>query len=240
VQPRTGVIHVTNQGIALVSLLCSVLAAQTLSPVSITDEPHDKLLLENAYVRVFAVALPRLQSTLPIKHESNYVVIYLGDSAVSRTVGGGMPIRYEHYDGEIRRFYAGDIVSEHNEAVTTYRNITVETPEWEDGTCGYDWQDYGCPPDRVPPPVLSDTTSTQSVDMGGVVARRFRILPTDNRATGTTQRPTLLIALTDLELSGEGQTIVKSRGEAKWLKSGMPPSVKNTGSKPCRFALLEF
>ncbi len=220
--------------------LCSLLAAQTLSPVSIADEPHHKLLLENANVRVFAVELPRLQSTLPIQHDSNYIVVYLGKSTVSRTVGGSMPVGYEHYDGEIRRFYAGDIVSEHNEAVTTYRNITVETPEWEDGTCGYYWQDYGCPPDRVSPSVLSDTTSAQSVDMGGVVARRFRIMPTDNRATGTTHRPTLLIALSDLELSGDGQKIVKSRGEAEWLKSGMPPNVKNTGSKPCRFALLEF
>ncbi len=230
-----------NRGLALGFLLCSLLAAQTLSPVSIADEPHHKLLLENAHVRVFALELPRLQSTLPIQHDSNYIVVYLGKSTVSRTVGGGMPIRYEHDDGEIQRFYAGDIVSEHNEAVTTYRNITVETPEWEGGTCGYYWGDYYvCPPDRVPPPVLADTTSDESVDMGGVVARRFQIMPTDSRATGTTHRPTLLIALTDLELSGDGQTIVKSRGEAKWFKSGMPPNLKNTGSSPCRFALLEF
>ena len=231
-----------NRGIALVLLLCSLLAAQTLSSVRIADEPHHTLLLENAYVRVFAVELPRLQSTLPIQHDSNYIVVYRAESSVSRTAGGSMPIRYEHYDGEIRQFYAGEIVSEHNEGATIYRNITVEMPERKGGTYGYNWwsQTWSYPPDTVPPPLLSDTSSTQSVDMGGVVARRFQIMPSDVRATGTKHRPTLLIALTDLELSGDGEVIVKKQGKAEWFKSGMPPNLKNTGSSPCRFALLEF
>jgi len=239
VKPGVGRIHFR---IAFLLLLCSLLAAQTLSLVSIQDEPHHKLLLENPYVRVFAVTLPRLESTVPTRHDSNYIVIYLGESAVSRTVPGHAPIGSEHYDGEIRLFYPNENVTEHNERGITYRNITVELVGQQGGKYEYNWQSqaYSYPPAIVPPPLISDTTSMQSVDMGGIVASRVQIMPNDSRATESKHNPALLIALTDLELSSGGQTIAKRRGEAEWFTTGMPPTLKNTGSSPCRFAMLQF
>ncbi len=125
----------------------------------------------------------------------------------------------------------------------SYRNITIELLK-KGGDWGYnrELQAWGNPPyDALPPPLGANTSSTESLDLGGVTARRMQIQPGDSRPTAPKNRPMLVIALNDWELDdGQGNTITKTRGEVEWLTAGMPLKVKNTGSQEARLVLLEF
>src|SRR5258708_4513526 len=191
---RTGLLY-------LCTLLC--MSPQNSEPVSITQEPYHHLIRENPFVRVFAVEVPRLQSTLSTKYEHNYVTVYLGDSKVARSAAGSSFLTTTHYDGELRLFYGGKIATERNEdATASYRNITVELlKKGGDWTWNAESQKWGYPPfDQLGAPLGLSTTSMQSVDMGGMHAHRIQIMPGDNRSLEK-HGPALLVTLSDLELN---------------------------------------
>lgn len=56
--------------------------------VSVSNEPHHRLLFENSYVRVFRVSLPGHAATLLHQHERPYVYVSLGPADFVEAVEG--------------------------------------------------------------------------------------------------------------------------------------------------------
>ncbi|HEY6969426.1 MAG TPA: hypothetical protein VJA94_09485 [Candidatus Angelobacter sp.] len=225
------------------ALFTFVAIAQGSKSVSMADDPYHHLILQNSVVKVFTVEVPPLKSTLPIRRDHNGVIIYLGDSAVVSTVEGYGPLTIMHYDGEVARFDAGKTVTEKNDdGVKPCRNITIEVlkrfADWSyDAVKG----EFNYPPAQLSPPLGLDASSTQLLDMRGVIAARIQIAPADSYPVRT-HSAALLVALSELELKTdqEGHKLEKQPGEVEWFANGLPAKLTNAGMKPARMVALEF
>ncbi|MGZ4829681.1 MAG: hypothetical protein ACXV78_08555, partial [Candidatus Angelobacter sp.] len=82
---------------------------QAQAPVEITSESSHHLVLENLFVRVFAVSVDPGKSTLMHRHGHDYLGITLGDSQIMNTKQGAQPVPVSFKDGDVR-FTPGGLV----------------------------------------------------------------------------------------------------------------------------------
>jgi len=221
--------------------LCGFLFAQQEKPVDMADDPTHTLLLENAAMRAFAVAIPRLGESKLHRHDRDYIVISLTDGEVSHHIPGTHPVEQPQQTEDVNYVHRQPFAhTMRNEEITTYRNLTVEIMQRDQsaysGFLTDDavtwWLPWGV--DHSKPFVVS-------VEKTGLTMVRVQLLE-----EGTVRRPgrgggTLLVALTDLELAPDGadEPLKMSKGDVKWLDGGAV-FFKNATRDPARFVLLEF
>src|SRR3954447_1275856 len=80
---------------------------QAQAPVEIISEPSHHLVLENMFVRVFAVSVDPGKSTLMHRHGHDYLSVALGDSQIMNTKEGAQPVPVAFKDGDVRFSAAG-------------------------------------------------------------------------------------------------------------------------------------
>jgi hypothetical protein len=115
------------------TLLCSALLlltfslnAQAPTAVSIPQEPHHHLVLENAYVRVFRVSVPAHESTLLHQHDVPYLYVSLGPADVINAVQGKPEAHLVMADGQLG-YSAGHFAHiARNESNAPFNNVTIE------------------------------------------------------------------------------------------------------------------
>ncbi|MGD0181066.1 MAG: hypothetical protein ABSC15_14735, partial [Terriglobales bacterium] len=107
-------------------LAAIALAAQTVSEVEITAEPHHHLLLENQQVRVWLAEVAPNDATLMHRHNHDYVFVSLGDANVQNEVEGKPPAMLKMQDGETHFSPGGFAHIARNQASTPFRAIAVE------------------------------------------------------------------------------------------------------------------
>jgi quercetin dioxygenase-like cupin family protein len=127
-------------------------------PIPVTEDRYHRLLVQNQFVRVFAVELPPQKATPLHQHPYDFMVITLtdGDLESARGINTSF-MTYDLHRGDMR-FVHGPIVHRmrNPEGLGTQRNITVEIIKNSEQPYSYpatlqDLMDY----DVVPPPLDS-------------------------------------------------------------------------------------
>src|ERR1700719_675779 len=99
---------------------------QAQAPVEITSESSHHLVLENMFVRVFAVSVDPGKSTLMHHHAHDYLSVSLGDSQIMNTKQGAQPVAASFKDGDVRFTPAGLVHAVSNSGTNPFRNRTIE------------------------------------------------------------------------------------------------------------------
>jgi hypothetical protein len=100
--------------------------AQQKDPVEITSEPSHHLVMENLFVRVFAVTVSPKHPTLMHRHGKDYISIALGDSEILNTKQGAQPVDVKFKDGQVGYAAAGLVHSVADNGDGPFRNLTIE------------------------------------------------------------------------------------------------------------------
>lgn len=223
-------------------VLNSASAWQAASPVDMGSEPHHRLLLENAEVRVFAVTIPPHEETF-VRHNRNFLTVTLQDSEIAMWRQGESPVQHFRMAlGELRFLPGNTARGLRNDSTSEYRNITVEFKDPRVTNYGYrpdtgKW-DYG--PSVLDPPVDPRGHFVNSLDLETAIVNDVQLLPKDALPPSDTQTGELLIGVTPVELdSGSAGTIGLSRGEVRWL-STRGAGLKNVGTSPARFVVVKI
>ncbi len=100
--------------------------AAASAPVSIKQEPHHHLLLENSYVRVFRVEVISSDATPLYRHDFPYVYMSIGKAQFTKSVEGQPEKHVTMANGQLGYSKGGfaQIIRAENE--TPFYNITVE------------------------------------------------------------------------------------------------------------------
>lgn len=110
-------------------LAVSAWTQQAPAPVEITSEPHHHMVLDNAYVRAFAVSVAPKETSLMHHHGLNYLSVSLGDAEFVNTKEGAQPVTAKLKDGDVRFTPAPLVHKVTDAAETPFRNITIEIKE---------------------------------------------------------------------------------------------------------------
>jgi len=230
--------------------LATATLAQHQQSVEITSEPSHHLVFENEYVRVFDVTVAPRATTLVHRHNHDYLFVTLGDSDVVSVRPGEKPVGLKLKDGEVR-FTPGNFAhAAINQADRPFHNITIEllTPSTNVKTCT-DSCDVGDCAGSIPGNTGSHspasacpaTTHLVSADQWTV---SLVALPPNATLNKAKSGPTLLVAVTDLELARKSDDSVgpfnRPPGGFDWIPAGPQETMHNGTSQAARFVTLEF
>jgi beta-alanine degradation protein BauB len=222
-------------------LIAVVMAAQTASDVTLTEEPHHHIVFENNYVCVFKVEVAPHDATLMHTHIHDYVFVTLGASEIENDVKDKPPVTLKLRDGEVR-FVPGNFSHiARNLADTPFRNVTIGFLQDEVAH-------------KIPPPPWDEdrglhvfTGGTQDIMFvqDGVRVSEIDLQPGATIPSHHHSGPHLVIAITDLDTRSdtEGQGPIPGHlksGEVKWLPGGYTHTLTNTGKQEAKFVTLEF
>src|SRR6266853_2413150 len=203
-----------------------------------SKDPHYRILLENAHVRVFALPLPPGTQSF-VRHEHNYLTVTLAESELIMWKNEEAPVEHFHVPtGEVHFFFGGSAHGIRNESKAEYRNVTVEFLDPRGTTYGYRYDtgkyDYG--PVTVGTPVDTEAHFVNSLDLEKAVARDIQLMPKESLPAA--QGPQLLIAVTPLSFSTVSDSSMSLGPEVLWRNAGgaaLPSSAGRT-----RLVVIEF
>lgn len=213
-------------------------------PIAVAEDRYHRLLLQNQFVRVFAVEIQPQKATLLHQHPYDFMVISLTDGDVESARGiHSSLMTNDTYRGDVR-FSHGPIAHRlrNPEGLGAYRNLTVEIIKNSEQPYSYpatlqELMDY----DVVPPPLDSHVSYQAVLDRDTVRASSVQILPGESMQVSKGFGPLLVVPLEDLELKAEGGELEKyRRDEVLWDPETFKRKLTNTGRYPARFILLEF
>jgi hypothetical protein len=212
-------------------------------PVEITSEPHHHLVLENKYVRAFAVSVAPKESSLVHRHGHDYLSVSLGDAQIINARAGAAPVAANFKDGDVR-FSAAPVVH----AVTDtgdgpFRNITVELlgPTTGQHACTESCS-VPVPCDSADKAACVSVVTLMSADQWTVTLVTF---PPGARYPQHAHAGSYLrVPLTDADLKTKTQDGTETAAQAKtgiitWNNPVIHSST-NAGTKTARFVVVEF
>jgi hypothetical protein len=94
--------------------------------VDIAEEPRHHLVLENEFVRAFAVEIPPQDRTLCHRHPREYLLYVASGSEIISAARGEEPKRLSYGDGECELSVAGLVHVVENLGAKPFRNVVVE------------------------------------------------------------------------------------------------------------------
>jgi quercetin dioxygenase-like cupin family protein len=229
--------------IAVVVVLGILVAAQQ-SPVEITSEPSHHQVLENSFVRAFAVNVAPGQSSLVHRHGHDYLSVSLGDAQIINAKVGAAPANASFKDGDVRFSAAPVVHAVTNTGTGPFRNITIELLGT---TSGQHACTESCavtvPCDAADKAACPSGTKVMSADQWTVTTVT---LPAGARYGQHAHAGSfLLIPLTDGDLKGKGldgpETAVHWKtGEISWGNGPVTHTVSNVGKTTARAVIVEF
>jgi hypothetical protein len=217
-----------------------VVTVQQPSPVPIDQDPHFRLLLSNAHVRVYAVTLPPNSESF-VRYEHSTVTIAPDAGEVIMWKEGESAIQHFRMNrGQIQFFLGDSSRGYRNDARSgDYRNLTIEFLDPGITTYGYRYNsgkwDYG--PSILNPPVGAEGHFVNSLDLNRAVASDVELLPKE--FLPPSQRRQLLVAISDVNLQMGKRSIKLAPGEVLWLE-GRDAELASAGNDAARFALVEL
>jgi quercetin dioxygenase-like cupin family protein len=227
----------------LVILALTAWTQQAEAPVEITSETSHHLVLDNMFVRVFAVSVDPGKSTLMHRHGKDYLSVALGDAQIMNEKQGAQPVAASFKDGEVRYTPAGLVHRVSNNGSTPFRNRTIEIvgPTTNQKACT-----EAC---EIPVPCDSaDKASCPSVvklmtsDQWSVT--RVTLPPGAKYPQHTHLANFLTVPLTEDDVTMKNQdqpeVVVHSKvGEQTW-NNPVVHTVTNNGKTTARTIVLEF
>src|SRR4051794_2314754 len=216
---------------------------QAQAPVEITSEPSHHLVLENMFVRVFAVSVDPGKSSLMHRHAHDYLSVSLGDAQIMNTKQGAQPVAASFKDGDVRFTPAGLIHAVTNSGSTPFRNRTIELlqPTTNQKACT-----ESC---EIPVPCDSaDKTKCVTVTKL-ITADQWSVTLVTSPAGAKYPQHThlanfLTIPLTDADITRKNQDqpetkVHSTTGELTW-NNPVVHTLTNSGSTTAKTIVLEF
>jgi hypothetical protein len=108
------------------SLLSTQNATAPQGPVSLTDEPHHRLVLQNEFTRVYNVMVPALDATFLHQHDLPYLYVILGPADIINAVVGKPELHQVMQDGETHYSPGHFVHLVRTESGVPFRNVTIE------------------------------------------------------------------------------------------------------------------
>ena len=99
---------------------------QAQAPVEVTAEPNHHKVLDNTFVRVYAVEVAPGKSSLMHRHGHDYLSVSIGDAQISNTREGAQPVTVNFKDGDVRFTAAPLVHLVSNTGDKPFRNRTIE------------------------------------------------------------------------------------------------------------------
>lgn len=212
-------------------------------PVDVSAEPHHHHVLDNIFVRAYAVEVDPKQSTLMHRHGHDYLSVSLGDAEVTNTKQGAQPATAKFKDGEVR-FTAAPLVHAVSDNLDTpFRNITIELmqPTTNQKACTESCT-VPVPCDSADKSACVTEEKLMTADQWAVT--RITLPPGAKYPQHTHLANFLTIPLTDADIKVRVQDGPESdahykAGEARW-NNPVVHTITNPGSKAVKVIVLEF
>ena len=228
--------------LAATAFFVSALSVQTSEvqrAVSITDEPHYRLIFENSYVRVFRMSLVAHDATLLHKHERPYFYVPIGPADFVDSVAGKPDARVIMTSGQVAYSPGGFSHSIRTDVGSALDSITIELLKPQSNP------QNSCTEIEPGPPIYHCPTTAADKNNGSSNFPLFKTDETDvslqryglnTSQAGITYRLGTLIVI----LSGSGlQTVEKgepqgplSVGSVLWLLAEAPTTITNPSGEP--------
>jgi hypothetical protein len=199
------------------------------------QDSHFRKIYEDQSVRVFTLELGRLESTTAHCHEHPYFYVVTSESQTTDTPQGRGGWSHNWNSGEARFVAEPKQHIVRNETATTHREVVVEIltkVEFNPLTQNYETDDFTGDLGSAKP------TWTTSIEHGPMSAVKTQIGPADK--LDVSGRTRLLIALTDLSLSGLGKNLQLSRQDVEVLSPDSDFTLTNTARFPAKFITIAF
>lgn len=207
-------------------------------PLEITSEPGHRLVLSNAYTRVFKVEVPPHAATRLHLHRHSYLFVNLGQAEIENEVQGKAPAKMKLADGqtELAQGPFAHVIKDVGD--TPFRNVTIEilrSPSAEAQTE---------PPERglsVDSGLMIDTL----YDTGQVRVSEFQLNPGVHVDIHQDKWPHLLVAVSELTLrdqrpNGRGGDLNMKAGDISWSQGGHTHTFTNLGQRQAHWIDVEF
>jgi quercetin dioxygenase-like cupin family protein len=216
---------------------------QAQAPVEITSEPSHHKVVENTFVRVFAVSVDPGKSTLMHRHGHDYLSVSVGDAQIMNAKEGAQPVPVTFKDGDVRFSAAGLVHAVTNTGSNPFRNATIElmAPTTNQKACT-----ESC---AIPVPCDSAdksacTTVTKVFTSDQWSATLITLPPGAKYPQHAHLANFLNVPLTDADVTMKNQdqpeTVVHSKaGEVTW-NNPVVHTVTNTGKTTAKVVVLEF
>ena len=226
-----------------VILVLTAWTQQAQAPVEVTSEPSHHKVLDNTFVRVFAVSVDPGKSSLMHHHGHDYFSVTLGDAQIMNTKQGAQPVAASFKDGDVRFTPAGLVHAVANSGTTPFRNRTIELiqPTTNQKACTESCA-MTVPCDSADKSTCASGVKLFTSDQWTVTTVTFP--PGSKLGEHAHAGNVLLVPLTDADLTeknqGKAETAVHLKtGELVW-NDPETHSVSNTGKTTAKLVILEF
>jgi quercetin dioxygenase-like cupin family protein len=216
---------------------------QAQAPVEVSSEPHHHPVLENMFVRVFAVSVDPGESTLMHHHGRDYLGVTLGDSQITNTKQGAQPAQVTLKDGDTRFTPAGLVHAITNTAGASFHNRTIELlqPTTNQKACTESCE-IPVPCDSADKAKCVTVTKLITADQWTVTL--VTSPPGAKYPQHTHLANFLTIPLTDADITRKNQdqpeeTVHSRTGELTW-NNPVVHTLTNSGKTTARTIVLEF
>src|SRR5579864_507342 len=113
-------------GLAVLLLSARLSFAQDRAVITMDQEPHHHLVLQNDYVKVFNVEVSPGDSIVLHRHDGDTVAIAIGDQLVTVGIPGKPDVHSKNADAQVRLQRSGYMHSTHADGDMPYHTIAVE------------------------------------------------------------------------------------------------------------------
>jgi hypothetical protein len=113
-------------GLAIFSLLAWPVLAQEANVITMDQEPHHHLILQNDYVKVFNVEVKPGDSIVLHRHDGDTVAVAIGDQLVTVGVPGKPDVHSKNSDAQVRLQRSGYVHSTRVDGDMPYHTVAVE------------------------------------------------------------------------------------------------------------------
>lgn len=224
-------------------LLTSSAWAQQKASVEITSEPNHHRLLDNMFVRVYAVTVNPKASTLMHHRGHDYLTVALGNSEIQNIKEGSQPATVRFKDGDVRFATAGLVHAIANKGDTAFRNVTIELlqPTTNQKACT---ESCAIPvpcgsTDKARCPSVTKIMTSDQWSVTEVVMPPGSTYPRHTHLANF-----VVVPLTDADVKMRDQDGPETEahhkaGEVRW-NNPIVHTVVNAGSQPTKVVVLEF
>jgi quercetin dioxygenase-like cupin family protein len=226
-------------------LLPALARAQTPSVITMDQEPHHHLALQNGFVKVFNVEVEPGDSIVLHRHDQDTVAIAIGEQVVTVGVPGKPDVHQKNADAQVRLQRSGYTHSTRVDGGTPYHTVAVELlhPQTSfHNLCAAILPDQ---PLNCPAPSGKDSSTQSSLPLlesKETNVRLVRVAPRQSMTLASSSSTFLLVVALDssavTSLSSKEREKALRPGDFVWLEGGSAHAFRNDGDKEAR--LIEF
>jgi len=229
-------------------LLATPIFAQSPAVITMDQEPHHHLTLQNDYVKVFKVEVAPGDSIVLHRHDQDTVAIAIGEQFVTVGIPGKPDVHQKNEDAQVRLQSGGYVHSTHVDGDTPYHTVAVELlhPQTNfHNVCAavLPGRLLNCP-ETLAMASSSSFKSQMLLESGETRVRLVRVLPGQHMTIGDLKDFQLIVSLDPAGLSpttGNGPDQTLHPGDFVWVVNGGSTRVfRNNGKSEARFIGFAF